>query len=85
MKELYVMGNDQMYYSWCEQKVDLSLIVRLMISDCQRVMSRVESWTNRGVELLCCATMPLGLWCTTLVYPWDCNLSSWHFSTIFAA
>jgi hypothetical protein len=34
----------------------------LMMSDCQRVASRVESWTNRGVSYVC-ATMSIGLWC----------------------
>jgi hypothetical protein len=34
----------------CEHKVDLSLVVRLMMSDCQQVASRVESRTNRDVS-----------------------------------
>jgi hypothetical protein len=32
------------------------------VSDCQRVVSRDESWTNRGV-IYVCETMYLDLWC----------------------
>jgi hypothetical protein len=39
----------------CKHKVELSWF-GLVMSDCQRVVSRVESWTDRGVRL--CVVQP---------------------------
>jgi hypothetical protein len=43
---------------------------RLMMSDCHRVLSRVESWTDRGVNYVW-STISIGLWCAGVEHKYD--------------
>jgi hypothetical protein len=63
---------------YCEIRLICLLWFGLMMSDCQRVASWVESWTNWGVSYMC-ATMSLGcLWCAGVEHRYSGRRWKWR-------